>query len=106
MKLAAVKESIGPVFGSLVLHGAILVFLTVSFSFSSPTALPPQVKVKAKVVSEDAIRQEMAALEAQERKEADERAAEAERLRQEAEQERARLAAEAGLLRGRGRASR
>ncbi len=92
MKLAALRESIGPVFGSIVLHGAILVFLTVSFSFSSPTALPPQVSVKAKVVSEDRIREEMAALEAQETKEARERAAEAEQLRREAEAERERLA--------------
>ena len=92
MKLAAVRESIGPVFGSLVLHGALLVFLTMSFSFSSQQALPPQVSVKAKVVSEERIREEMAALEAREQKEAREQAAETERLRREAEAERQRLA--------------
>ena len=92
MKWSTVRESIGPVFGSLVLHGAIVVFLLVSFSFPSSTAMPPQVSVKARVVSEEKIREEMAALDALERKEERERAAEAERLRQEAEQERSRLA--------------
>ena len=92
MKWSTVRESIGPVFGSLVLHGAIVVFLLVSFSFPSSTAMPPQVSVKARVVSEEKIREEMAALDALERKEERERAAEAERLRREAEQERARLA--------------
>lgn len=92
MKWSTVRESIGPVFGSVVLHGAIVVFLLVSFSFPSSTAMPPQVSVKARVVSEEKIREEMAALDALERKEERERAAEAERLRQEAEQERARLA--------------
>ena len=92
MKFSALKQNLGPVTGSVVLHGAIAVFLVATFSFSSPTALPPQVSVKAKVVSEAQVREEMAALEAAEQKEAREQEAERDRLRKEAEREQERLA--------------
>jgi len=92
VKFAAFKENLGPVTGSVVLHGAVAVFLTATFSFSGPAALPPQVSVKAKVVSEAQVREEMAALEAAEQKETREREAERDRLRQEAEREEERLA--------------
>jgi len=92
VKFSALKQNLGPVTGSVVLHGAIALFLVATFSFSSPTALPPQVSVKAKVVSEAQVREEMAALEAAEQKEAREQEAERDRLRKEAEREQERLA--------------
>jgi colicin import membrane protein len=79
------RENLIPLAVSLLLHAAVLAALLVGVDFHRPHNPPRQVALQATVVDEAAIREQMRELEEAEERDRRERAAEEQRLREQAE---------------------